>query len=166
MKKTLLLIAVALFVSSTAFSQFKFGAGVSVGTKAGIGVDGTKINFGLNVRADYTLSDDLAITGGFTYYLPTKYTTTTTTAVEMKNTAFGFNADIKYYLMNDDTKVYGLGGLNWISNKTTIAGIGIALTQFGWEVGGGVEFGKIFVEAKYDGNTLAKQIVATVGLYF
>ncbi len=168
MKKTLLLVAVALFVSSTAFSQFKFGAGVTAGTKAGIKYDTKeemKIGFGLNLKGVYNLSDDFALGFGASYFLPTKYTVDDV-ETKMKNNLV-FNVDAMYYLMNeDDTKIYGLGGLNWNTYKKMMGTTEASHDKFGWEVGGGVEFGKFFVEAKYDGNKLTEQVVATVGYYF
>ena len=159
MKKTLLLIAVALFVSSTAFSQFKFGAGLTMGTKAGMDAEGTKVNFGLNLKGLYSLSDEFAMTLGATYFLPNTYGDP---EMKFKNN-FQFNLDGQYYFMTEDTKFYVLGGLNWLTNKK---GDDDAMDKFGFEAGAGVEFGNIFVEGKYDFNTMSEQLFFTVGYYF
>jgi hypothetical protein len=166
MKKTLLLIAIALFVSSTAFSQFKFGVGVIAGTKAGIkeitgGGFESKVNFGLNARGIYKINETLAATGGISYFLPVKIYDGAT-----KSTQITFNAGANLYLLNGEkSKLYGYGGFNWTSYKVEITTLPDQTTKgTGFEFGGGVEFGSLFIEVKYDTNT--KQMYGVAGFLF
>jgi len=163
MKKTLLIIAVCLIATSTAFSQVKFGVGGVVGTKSGIKETGEfKMNFGANARLLYDFSEKFALTGGFTYFLPSKVDVG---ATELKLNIMALNADAVYYLMDDNNvKVYGLGGVNWASAKVEAAGISVTNSEFSWEAGAGVMFSNFFIEAKYDANM--EQIVGVVGIYF
>jgi len=164
MKKTLLIIAVCLIATSAAFSQeFKFGVGGVVGTKSGIKETGEfKMNFGANARVLYDFSEKFAITGGFTYFLPSKVTHA---GEEMKLNIMALNADAVYYLMDDNNvKVYGLGGVNWASAKVSFMGADVTTSEFSWEAGAGVMFSNFFIEAKYDGNM--EQILGVVGIYF
>lgn len=155
MKKTLFIFTVLLITISAAFSQeIKFGAGAALGSKAGVSESGTKMNFGLHARGVYGFSDELAFTGGFSYFLPT-------TVGDATFNLMAFNVDVMYYLMDDgDMKLYGLGGLNLALSKTN----GFSSSGTSFEVGGGAEFGKFFAELKYDANM--KQIQAFVGMYF
>jgi len=159
MKKTLLIIAVLLITSSAAFSQeFKFGAGAVIGSKSGISETGTKMNFGLHARGVYGISDQFALTAGFSYFLPSKVD-------PVKLTLMGFNADAMYYFMDDnDMKIYGLGGMNIAFAKVSGGGFEASTNDVSFELGAGVEFGKFFVELKYDGN--GEQIEGFVGMYF
>jgi len=160
MKKTFLFIAVLLITFSTnAFSQdIKFGAGAVIGSKAGISEDGTKMNFGVHARGLYNLSDEFAITGGFSYFLPSKVD-------PAKLTLMAFNADAMYYFMDDgDMKIYGLAGLNMAFAKISGGAFDVSTNDVSFEVGAGVEFGDFFVELKYDGNM--EQIQGFVGMYF
>jgi len=110
----------------------------------------------------YDFSEKFALTGGFTYFLPSKVDVGTT---ELKLNIMALNADAVYYLMDDnDVKVYGLGGVNWASAKVTAAGISVTDSEFSWEAGAGIMFSNFFIEAKYDANM--EQIVGVVGIYF
>lgn len=168
MKKTLLIIAVILFSTSTAFSQFKLGVGASAGTKTGFSEtsdDGFKMNFGLNLRGVYEISDNLAFGFGATYFLPTKFEDGSD---EMKMNFIYANADFMYYFTTDESaKFYALGGANFATFTTKFNGTKVDLlsdSSISWEAGLGIEIGKIFIEGKYDGNM--EQIIGTVGIYF
>ena len=164
MKKTLLLIAIAVFISSTAFSQFKFGVGATLGTKTGMGTNTEKISPGLNVRGMYELSETWSLTAGASYFLPTTGSIGGNTAKYSYMYIINVGA-VYYFSENDDMKMYGLVGINHTAYKAKRTGY-YDLTEDGrsFEVGGGVEFDRYFAEVKYDGNL--KQIVATVGIYF
>lgn len=163
MKKTLFIIAVCLIATTTAFSQVQFGLGVTAGTKAKINDSFEETaNFGLNARILWDFSEKFSLTGGFSYFLPFDVTAL---GVEVTTNVMVFNADLVYYFMNDNgVKVYGLGGLNYVSVKAESGDISATESETSWEAGGGVMFNKFFIEAKYDGNM--EQIVATVGIYF
>jgi len=163
MKKTLLIIAVCLIATITAFSQVQFGAGVTAGTKAKINDTAEEtVNFGVNARVLWDFSEKFALTGGFSYFLPFDVTML---GVEVTTNVMVFNADAVYYFMDDnDVKVYGLGGVNLASVKAKAGNVSETESEVSWEAGGGVMFSKFFIEAKYDGNL--EQIVGTVGIYF
>jgi hypothetical protein len=143
MKKTLLLIAVALFVSSTAFSQFKFGVGGALGTKASATGE---LGFGAQARATYELADEMNLEGGFTYFF-------------RKDAGFWIlNADFQYeFATKEDFTFYGLGGVNYNKLKGMDG-------KIGFEAGAGLTFSKFFAEAKY--NFKLEQFEAGVGIYF
>lgn len=163
MKKTLLIIAVCLIATTTAFSQVQFGLGATAGSKAKINDTFEEtLNFGVNARVLWDFSDAFALTGGFSYFLPFDVTML---GVEVTTNVMVFNADAVYYFMDEnDIKVYGLGGLNYAFIKAKSGNVSETDSDLGWEAGGGVMFSNFFIEAKYDGNM--EQIVGTVGVYF
>lgn len=163
MKKTLLIIAICLIATATAFSQVQFGVGVTAGTKAKINDSFEEtVNFGANARVLWEFSESFALTGGFSYFLPFDVTSF---GVEVTTNVMVLNADAVYYLMDEnDIKVYGLGGLNYTSVKAKSGSVSNTESEVSWEAGGGVLFSNFFIEAKYDGNL--EQIVGTVGIYF
>jgi len=168
MKKTLLIIAVFLIAGSTAFSQLQFGLGGMAGTKAGIDDNfEAKINFGPHVRALFNVGDKFGVTAGFSYYLPFKYNAF---GAEVTMNYMAFNADALYYILNEDAfKVYALGGVNYGMIKLKFADMGIddgsgTEDHVDWEVGGGIQVGKIFAEIKYDNSN--EHIQAFLGIYF
>ena len=141
MKKTLLLIAVALFVSSAAFSQVKFGVGGAFMK----GTNGGDFQFGAQAKGLYELSDNMNIGAGFTYFFDMKL--------------WELNVDFQYELINndDDFTLYGLVGAMYIKldgwdGRTNIA------------VGAGATFGKFYAEVKYNFEMLA--VEGGVGMYF
>ncbi len=160
MKKTLLIV-VALFMSSFAFSQFQFGVGGAFGSKSGVDDDGDlKMGFGPHVRALYNISEDFGVVGGFTYFFGKEVMDKTANFYE-------FNVDAQYsFFKEDNIKAYALGGVNYTGAHWDETNWG-----FGFHVGGGAKFGKFFVEVKYDfeiDNDDFKregQIAGTVGIY-
>lgn len=167
MKKTLLIIAVFLIAGSTAFSQVQFGIGGMAGTKAGMNDNfETTLNFGPHVRALFNVADRIGVTAGFSYYLPSKYSGF---GADITMNYMAFNADALFYILNeDDFKVYGLGGVNYglISLKVSEGGVSDTGNEdhFDWELGGGIQVGKIFAELKYDNSN--EHIQAFLGIYF
>lgn len=170
MKKTLLIVAVILISTSTAFSQFKFGAGAAAGTKATFSetsTDGLALGFGLHVRGLYSFSDDFEGVAGFTYYLPKKIE-----GISLNQ--MGFNFDFHYNFTNDESaKAYILAGGNYSALKLAVLGESASEWGFGFQFGAGVEFSNFFIEAAYelekdfgDGAKLPAEIKATVGFYF
>jgi len=164
MKKLLLVVLVMVMASATAFSQdIYFGIGGAAGTKSGINDQlEAKVNFGAHARAFIDFSENLGFVGGLTYFMPTKVTILSN---EVKMNYMQLNADVLYYLQNDeDVQVYGIGGMNYGMAKVTTAGIEATANAFNWEAGAGAKMGKVFIEAKYDSGE--KQIIALIGIYF
>ena len=166
MKKTLLIIAVFLIASTSAFSQFQFGVGGAAGTKAGFDDDGAlAFGFGPHVRGVYTISDDFALVGGVTYYLPKKIG-------DVSLNQFVFNVDLNYNFINDgDMKAYFLGGASYNSFKIAAGGASVTFSEFGYHAGAGVVFDKFFIEGKYefeiDTDDILRegQITGTIGIF-
>jgi len=168
MKKTLLIVAVFLIAGSTAFSQVQFGVGGMAGTKAGMNDNFEQtLNFGPHVRALFNVGDKFGVTAGFSYYLPVKYSGF---GAEVTMNYMAFNADALYYILNDDDfKVYALGGVNYGMIKLKFADMGAddgngTANHTDFEVGGGIQVGKIFAEVKYDNSN--EHFQAFLGIYF
>jgi opacity protein-like surface antigen len=81
----------------------------------------------------------------------------------------GVDGDATYGFAPGPISPYVLGGLSWGQSK--VDGISGSSSDFGWNVGGGINFGlsalKLFAEARYmkigDGDAL---IPITVGIHF
>lgn len=164
MRRILFIFVVFILASGTALSQSSFGIAGLAGTKAGVNATSSgKLGFGIHARFVSSVSDNVGLIGGFTYYLPS---TITALGVETKWNYMTANADLMFYLANeDDFKFYVLGGATYTSLMVTAGGIsGNTDWLFGWEAGAGVEIGRLFIEGKYDAKL--KQVVGTLGFYF
>ncbi len=164
MKKILLVVAVVLFTSSAAFSQFKFGMGLTVGTKAGTenGVGKNfgdqKLNYGLNFRGRFDFLNDFGIQGGISCFFPTVFTSGIAQDFTMINAQA--NLDVIYYIRRvADVKIYALGGLNY--SDVLVRRKAMFTSDFldhnlkpGFELGAGIIMGKLFFEIKYDFSTV------------
>ncbi len=172
MKKVLFFVAVMLLSISTAsFAQFKIGGGVTAGSKISMDNAGEKMGFGVNVRGEFSLMDKLALTPGFTYFLPS-------TPDGYDLTLWQLNADVHYTLAGAGTpvSVYALGGLNYTSFKSEFdvssSGDGYSVSiegdvtenEIGINLGAGVSFSKLYGEVKYD--TAFEQVAFSVGFMF
>ena len=176
-----MLVAVMALVSMSSMAQFKFGGGLTMGTKMGIDDDGTnKMGFGINVRGDYYFSEKFSVAPGFTYFFPG-----TPDGIDLK--AWQFNADAHYHFYSTDAiGIYGIGGLNYSHTKQEIEGLGnlgglgdlvdeaLGLSgldgefkdgEVGIDLGVGANFGKFFGEVKYD-SAFDGQVALTVGILF
>lgn len=167
MKKSLLLTAVLLIVSLMSMSaQVKFGAGLALGTKAGINSSGNEaMALGLNVRADYALSS-IDLSGGFTYFIPSK---ATVLGMDLTAKASQLNLDAHYNLSkSENMKIYGLAGLNLSFATAEVSGMGVTESasdsKVGLDLGVGATMSSFFGELKYD--TTFKQIAVAVGYHF
>lgn len=172
MKK--LFILVVLFAAAfSASAQLNFGLGATMGTKAAAGASGEKVGFGANARVLYTIGD-LGISGGFTYFIPSSYTIETM-GIKSKSTLnlYQINADAHYtFYRADKLGVYGLAGLNYsiASAKVEITPDDFGMSgsasdgKVGVDLGAGANFGKIFLEGKYD--TALKGVNLTLGYMF
>ncbi len=167
MKKTLLIIAVFLIASSSAFSQVDFGVGAVLGTKATVDENANaKMNFGLHARAMLELTDEIFFTGGFSFYLPKKFSYP---GVETTINYMVLNADVNYYFLDDgDFAFYGLAGINYGFLHTVLKEDGepnltASNGHFDFEIGAGVRYDVYFAELKYDGSN--NHIQVFIGIY-
>lgn len=176
MKKILFVVAIMALVASSANAQFKFGGGVTMGTKMGIDDDGDeKMGFGINVRGDYYFSEKFSVAPGFTYFFPGS-----PDGIDLS--AWQLNADAHYHFYsNESVSVYGIGGLNYSSMKAEfdltdfLGEFGDVLSvggsaeetdnEIGIDLGVGANFGKFFGELKYD-SAFDGQIALSVGILF
>ena len=167
MKKSIVLTAVLIVITfCSATAQLKYGAGLVLGTKAGLSsTGGEAMGFGLNGRVYYALSAiDLSV--GATYFMPGS---ATVSGVDVTSNLFQINADAHYaFSKNDNTTIYGLGGLNYsfASAKASSGGNSASTSdsKLGLDLGVGAKMNKFFGEAKYD--TALAQLAITVGMNF
>lgn len=171
MKKLLLIIAVLLITSGTAFSQFSWGVGGGVGTKAAF--DNSlfyyKVGVGVHARGIYDLSETTTLQAGFTYYLPTKISTASVNQMVL-NMDFNYN-----FVSEEDMKVYALGGMNYTGFHVEAGSSEGNSYGAGFHAGLGLRQEHFFVEARYEFKKTIKdiininhdgQIVATFGYIF
>lgn len=185
MKRVLFIFLIGL-LTTTVSAQFKFGGGVTMGSKTGIDDDGSeKMGFGVNVRGEFSLLNKLAITPGFTYFFPSA-------PDGYDLSIWQANADVHYTLVGSPgpVRLYALGGLNYTQVKTEIdlgdtdsyedtmgefadffgdafsevANYDDTDTDLGVNVGAGVALSKLYGEVKYD--TALEQVALSVGILF
>lgn len=162
MKKTLLIIVVIFISSSTAFSQFQLGFGGALGAGSGYDIDAvdqSTLGYGPHIRGLFSISDNVALVAGFTYFLP-------------KNEWNFMDAtfDLNLNFVNDQgLKAYFLGGGNYTGYKDADND---AFWAFGFHFGAGVVIHKLFIEVKYDLEIdkdpmwRKGQIAGVIGFYF
>ncbi len=164
MKKSLLMILVLVVIGTTSsFSQWQFGGGLSLGTEAS--GDGG-LGFGINARADYAIDEQWSIAPNFTLWFP---------SVEGGSvTMWQLNADGHYGFAGTETmNFYGIGGLNYSYMKWEFDGADFGVpgysgsvddSKIGLNLGVGANMDMFFGELKYD--TAFEQIAITVGVLF
>jgi opacity protein-like surface antigen len=168
MKKSLLMIMILAVVGTTsAFSQWQFGGGLSLGTESS--GDG-ELGFGINARADYAINEQWSVAPNFTFWFP---------SVEGASvTMWQLNADAHYHFASNETMgFYGIGGLNYSYIKWEydydgadydIPGFSMSGSvddnEIGLNLGVGANMDMFFGELKYD--TAFEQIAITVGVLF
>lgn len=163
MKKSLLLVLILAVVGTTsAFSQWQFGGGLSLGTESSGEGD---LGFGINARADYSLNEQWSIAPNFTFWFP---------SVEGASvTMWQLNADGHYnFASNETMSFYAIGGLNYSYWKFDFDGIDELFgfdfsyddSEIGLNLGAGANMNMFFGEVKYD--TAFEQIAITVGVLF
>jgi len=173
MKKLLVLVALMAMVSTASFAQFKFGGGITLGSKMGLNDSGEeKMGIGINVRGDYSFSEKFSVAPGFTYFFPS--------APEgFDLSAWQLNADAHYKFYEADAfSLYGIGGLNYSHMKTKfdmgdemndlMGAFGVDTevsdNEIGIDLGAGINFGQFYGELKYD--TAFEQLGISVGILF
>lgn len=174
-----MIVAVMAFVAS-ASAQFKFGGGVTMGTKMGMNDSfEDKAGFGINVRGVFDISEKFKVSPGITYFFPGA-----PDGYDLK--AWQLNADAQYHFYsNESVSIYGLGGLNYSHSKVKVdvgdffedvlgedlgSMFGAAGSaedsegKIGIDLGAGINFGKFYGEVKYD--TAFEQVALSVGILF
>ncbi len=143
------------FISTASFAQFKFGGGLTLGSKVSIDDDlSEKMGIGLNIRGDYSFNDALSVSPGFTLFFPSA-------PGDVDITLWQLNADAHYNFYNaDGISIYGLGGLNYRYAKVE----DFDDSEIGLDLGVGANFNKFFGEIKYD--TAFEQVALSVGIMF
>lgn len=134
MKKLLLtatLIAIFGF-AATAQEQgdIRVGAGLAIGTKAGVDDDGSdKMGLGINLNGEYLITDVISIAPSYTMFF--------------KNTVGGadfslsaLNIDVRYYF--SDMGLYGLAGFSSAKAKAEGGGFTVSDTEGGLNIGAGI----------------------------
>ncbi len=161
MKKSLLMILVLVVIGTTsAFSQWQFGGGLSLGTESS--GDGG-LGFGLNARADYAIDEQWSIAPNFTLWFPSSDYGSVT--------MWQLNADAHYVFAATETmNFYGIGGLNYsyikfkFDESDFFGNDSIDDSEIGLNLGAGAKMDMFFGELKYD--TAFEQIAITVGVLF
>lgn len=133
MKKLLLtatLIAIFGF-AATAQEQgdIRVGAGLALGTKAGVDADGEKMGLGINLNGEYLITDVISIAPSYTMFF--------------KNSVGGadfslsaLNIDVRYYF--GESGLYGLAGFSSLKAKAEGGGFTVTDTEGGLNIGAGV----------------------------
>ncbi|MEX1136378.1 MAG: outer membrane beta-barrel protein, partial [Balneolales bacterium] len=100
-------------------------------------------------------NEQIFVGGDFTYYFPDEETAFD---VEQRLTWMEFNINGQYHFIEDDElRAYGLGGLNYISVRSSVEADGFEASdsesEIGLNIGGGVEydleFGLVYGELKF-----------------
>ena len=145
LKKQLFILAIC--ISSFSFSQQKgnfsafFGASYQLIHNS---------DMGINAGLEYLFIDNTAFAPSFSYYFSAKGITT-----------YAINADIRYYLNNDNTlRYYGIGGFSYLIVKSTLGANPVTTNDIGINAGGGLMYSLnekigILGQIKYDSSGAA-----------
>lgn len=145
MKKLLtyvsLILGLVFFSNSNALAQsdFKVGGGITYGTEIEA--------IGIQANGLTNFNEDLRGAGDVTIFFPDSPS-------GVDNSFWALNLNVHYLFMAEEaTTVYGLGGLNYATQKVSSGGSSSSNSEAGLNLGGGaefgVEFGAVYVEAKY-----------------
>jgi len=139
-KITCILFSLILFYNSNTYAQ-----DVKVGAELGYGTQIESI--GIGAGAVLGLTDNIRGAADLKIFFPDSPSGVT-------NSFWELNANIHYlFLKKVNTKVYGLAGLNYATQKASSGGYSISNSEAGLNLGGGAEFGMgfgaLFAEVKY-----------------
>ncbi len=160
--KKLLVIALMFAGFSQLQAQTRFGAQVNYSTSsiAGLGFGG---------HAEFFISDKLSIQPAFDYYLAKEIVA----GSGVSNSSWLINGDAHYYFTESGSmKIYGIGGLSYLSYTAGVAVAGFSTSAtastIGVNLGAGTTFGESstlpFVEVKF--NSPLSGLVLTAGIKF
>lgn len=171
MKKLLLTTAlVAIFafgVSAQEQGDIRVSAGLALGTKSALDDNGsTKMGMGLNIGAEYLISDAIGIAPSYDYFFKSEVA-----GGAISTQASSINIDGRYYF--GDGKFYGLAGISLARAKATanVGGFSAEATSSstGLNIGAGamIPMGDtMFINGQVKYNTPLEQIGIQAGIAF
>lgn len=169
MKKVLLTATlVAIFgFAATAQEQgeIRAGAGLAIGTKAGVDESGEKMGLGLNFGGEYFVTDVISIAPSYTMFFKSEVDTG---FGKVSNQFGSFNLDGRYYF-GDDGMFYGLAGLSFASAKAEFGGESETSSETGLNIGAGVMYplaDNMYLNGQVKYNTPIEQLVINAGIAF
>jgi len=150
------LFAVALLFPSEADAQIRLGAADGTDTEIGV-----TAGFFRPVTAQG--AEGLSVGFDGTFYLPEK---NTVGGSDFTSTFFELNANAHYPVSNMSSgSLYALGGLQYAHASVETPFGDASSSDLGLNLGAGLNFGKLFVEAKY-GIGGFEQLALSAGLSF
>lgn len=104
-------------------------AGVNL--NLGFAYPGSYSNFGIGAKFQYSFTDHIRVEPAFTYYFKKDYLS-----------MWDFMANVHYVfpMANDKLNLYPLAGLGVLGVKASVLGYSASTTNFGVNLGGGVEY--------------------------
>lgn len=167
MKKFTILSLFAAFllvgVSANAQEQgdIRVGAGLAVGTKAGVDESGEKLGFGINVGAEYLITDAISLAPSYTFFFKSSVAGT-------DFSLSAINIDARYYF--GESGVYGLAGFSSVKAKAEAGGFSASTSEGGLNIGAGIMYplsDNLFANGQVKYQTPGEgQLVINAGIAF
>ena len=134
MKKLTLLAIITIAFAFNSFAQISAGGGLVYGTE--------QKTIGFNLRGQYSITENIDVVGGLTFYLPNKEKQTILFAtVESKTSMWSFDVDGHYnFGLIDKLKVYPVAGLNIAGVSVDVNGTKASDTEVGLNIGAGATY--------------------------
>lgn len=150
MKRILFLLVAVMTFSVANAQKGQMAAGVNL--DLGFGYPGSYSNIGIGAKFQYSFTDHIRVEPAFAYYFKKDYLS-----------MWDFMANVHYVfpMANDKLNIYPLAGLGVLGVKASVLGYSASTTNFGVNLGGGVEY-KISKSIAL-GAELKYQIVADYG---
>ncbi len=126
-----ILVAVLCFSAINAEAQEKGQMAAGVNFNLGAGYGGGYSNFGIGAKFQYSFTDHIRVEPAFTYYFKKDYLS-----------MWDFFANVHYVfgMANDRLNLYPLAGVGVLGAKASVLGFSASTTNFGINLGGGVEY--------------------------
>jgi len=188
MKKTIILslFTAFLFVGVTANAQeqgeIRVGAGLALGTKAGIDDDGSeKMGVGINIGGEYFVTDLISIAPSYTFFFKSEISFDDFGGTSTNSRQYGsLNLDGRYYFGDGDIQFYGLAGISFASAKAEFSyeddtdpsfneSDSATESETGLNIGGGVMYpisDNLYLNGQIKYNTPIEQLVINAGVSF
>ncbi len=164
MKKLTLLAIITIAFAFNSFAQIRAGGGLVYGTE--------QKTIGFNLRGQYSITDDIDVVGGLTFYLPNKEKQTILFAtIESKTTMWAFDVDGHYnFSLIDKLKAYPIAGLNIAGVSVEVNGTKASDTEVGLNIGAGANYEISdqlagFFETKYTIGNFDQAVISLGVLY-
>ncbi|MEQ6166712.1 MULTISPECIES: outer membrane beta-barrel protein [unclassified Ekhidna] len=159
------LFAAFLLVGMTANAQeqgdIRVGAGLAIGTKAGVDESGEKMGFGLNFGAEYLVTDVISIAPSYTMFFKSS-------VGGGDYSLSALNIDARYYF--GESGVYGLAGFSSVSAKVEGGGFSATTSEGGLNIGAGIMYplsDNLFANGQVKYQTPGEgQLVINAGIAF